>query len=157
MKNVFFLLLLLTVTNSVYAQKKVNQKKESKELMEVNRQWAKAASPEAFFGFISNTALVMASDKSVSKGHEEIGKTLAEFQSLPGFQITWEPQEAHVSSSGDLGYSVDRILVTFDGKNGEKVKLFEKGVTIWKKDKNGDWKMEVDIWNIDPTINSIFK
>ncbi len=157
MKNVFFLLLLLTVTSSACAQKKVNQKEESKKLMEVNRQWAKAANPEAFFSFISSDALVMAPDKPVSKGHEEIGKTLAEFQSLPGFQITWEPQEAHVSSSGDLGYSVDRILVSFDGENGEKIKLFEKGVTIWKKDDHGDWKMAIDIWNVDPSINSIFK
>ncbi len=157
MKNVFLLLLLFTVTTSAFAQKNVNQKKEVKKLMDANREWAKAATPEAFFSFISNDALMMAPDRPISKGHEAIGNTLAEFQALPGFHIVWEPQEAFVSKSGDLGYSVDRILVTFDGEDGEKVKLFEKGVSIWKKDAKGDWKMEIDIWNVDPSITSIYK
>ena len=158
MKNVIFLVLMGVIATSVSAsaQNKVNQKKESKKLMEVNRQWAAAATPEQFFSFISSDALLMAPDKPVIQGHEGIGGVLAEFQSLPGFEIKWEPQEAFVAKSGDLGYTVDRILVTFDGEKGEKVKLFEKGVTVWKKDSEGNWKLAVDIWNVDPTINSIY-
>ena len=157
MKKVLFFLLIATVSTTAFAQKKVNQKKELKKLMEVNRQWAKATSPEAFFSFIASDGLMMAPDKSISRGHEEIGKVLGEFQSLPGFAIVWEPQEGFVASSGDLGYTVDRILVSFDGEDGKKVEIFEKGVTIWKKNKEGTWKMTIDIWNIDPTITSIFK
>ncbi|MEP0266085.1 hypothetical protein [Dokdonia sp.] len=133
------------------------QKQEEANLMEANRKWAKAASPEEFFSFIGSDALMLAPDKGVLKGHEAIGKTLQEFQSLPGFKIIWEPQEAFVSISGDLGYSVDRILVNFDGEDGKQVNLFEKGVTIWKKNANNEWKMTVDIWNVDQTITSIYK
>ena len=39
----------------------------------------------------------------------------------------------------------------------ETVQFFEKGVTIWKKDAKNNWKCVVDIWNIDPTIKSIYK
>jgi ketosteroid isomerase-like protein len=133
------------------------QKQEEVNLMEANRKWAKAGSPEEFFSFIGDDALMMAPDKGVLEGHEAIGKTLQEFQSLPGFKITWEPQEAFVSKSGDLGYSVDRILVNFDGEDGKQVDLFEKGVTIWKKNANNEWEMAVDIWNVDQTITSIYK
>lgn len=156
MKKVLFFLLMVSMSTSVVAQKKVNQKKESKNLMEVNRAWAKAVTPEAFFSFISPEALLMSPDRGIARGHEGIGKVLGEFQSLPGFNISWEPHEAFVSKSGDLGYTIDRILVSFNDENGKKVELYEKGVTIWKKDDKGDWKMNVDIYNVDTTINSIY-
>ena len=133
------------------------QKQEEANLMETNRNWAKSASPEEFFSFIGKDALLMAPDKGVIKGHESIGKTLQEFQSLPGFKIIWEPQEAFVSKSGDVGYCIDKILVNFNGEDGKQVNLFEKGVTIWKKNNKNEWKMAVDIWNVDPTITSINK
>lgn len=157
MKNAFYLVFMSFFIMSCNTTETVNQEKEAKALKEVVRQWAKAASPEAFFSFIGNDALMMAPDKPILKGHEAIGKVLQEFQSIPGFAITWEPQETFVSASGDLGYSVDLILVTYDGEDGNKVKLFEKGTSVWKKDAKGEWKMAIDVWNVDPTITSIYK
>ncbi len=164
MKNVFYVALMsafiLSCNNSLETVKKepvVNLAKEKAALMAANRSWAKAASPEEFFSFIDENALMMPPDGPVVKGHERIGKMLAEFQSLPGFAIKWEPQEGFVSASGDLGYTVDRILVNFDGEDGSTVNLFEKGVTVWKKNATGEWKMVIDIWNVDKTIASIYK
>lgn len=156
MKKVFSFLFVLTFITTIFAQTKLNQNKEVTSLMEASRAWAKAATPEAFMSFIDEDALMMAPDKGIAKGHESIVKLVGEFQSYPGFQITWEPQEAFVSNSGDLGYTVDKILVNFNDENGKKVDLFEKGVTIWTKDANDEWKLIIDIWNVDPTINSIF-
>ena len=131
-------------------------KKEEANLMDANREWAKATSPEEFFSYITPDALLMAPDISVVKGHKGIGEVLKEFQSLPGFKINWEPQEVFVAKAGDLGYSVDKILVNYTDENGNTVYLFEKGVTIWKKNTNNEWKMSVDIWNVDKTISSIY-
>lgn len=132
-------------------------KKEESSLMEANRKWAKSASPEEFFSFINTDALLMAPDISVVKGHKDIGEVLNGFQALPGFKINWEPQEVFVSKAGDLGYSVDRILVNYNDSEGNTLDLFEKGITIWKKDAKNEWKMSVDIWNVDKTISSIYK
>jgi ketosteroid isomerase-like protein len=132
-------------------------KKEESNLMEANRKWAKAASPEEFFSFINSDALLMAPDISVAKGHKDIREVLKGFQSLPGFKISWEPQEVFVAKAGDLGYSVDRILVNYNDSEGNTLDLFEKGITIWKKDAKNEWKMSVDIWNVDKTISSIYK
>ena len=157
MKNLFLLLVMFTFINLTFAQTSSQQKTDAKELMETNRNWAKAATPEDFFSFINPDALVLAPDKGILKGHEQIGDMLAEFQTIPGFQIKWEPQEAFVSIGGDLGYSIDLLLVSYDGENGKKVEIFEKGVTIWKKNNQGIWKMVVDAWNVDKTITSIYK
>jgi ketosteroid isomerase-like protein len=166
MKKIFLIavtgILLASCANN-QAEKKVVEltveqlKKEEVNLMETNRNWEKSASPEEFFSFINSDALLMAPDISVVKGHKGIGEVLKGFQSLPGFKISWEPQEVFVSKAGDLGYSVDRILVNYNDKDGNTVDLFEKGVTIWKKNAKNEWKMSVDIWNVDKTINSIYK
>lgn len=142
MKHLFFLLVLFAFTNVVVAQTSPQQKKDAMELMEANRNWAKAATPEQFMSFISPEAFVLAPDKGVLKGHEQIGGMLAELNSIPGFQITWEPQEAYVSKDGDLGYSIDLILVNYSGEDGKKVDLYEKGITVWRKNEQGEWKMK---------------
>lgn len=157
MKNVIFLLFMLTFSISSFAQHNMDQRKETDKLMDASRHWAASVPTDQFFNFISPEGVMMPPDNGSVKGHEGIGKLLGEFKSLPGFSITWEPQEAFVAKSGDLGYTVDRILVNFKDQNGKKVDLFEKGVTIWKKDSNGDWKMAIDIWNVDPSITSIYK
>ena len=157
MKHLLFLLAMFAFTNVAVAQTSPQQKKDAMELMEANRNWAKATTPEQFMSFISPKAVVLAPDKGVLKGHQEIGEMLAELNAIPGFQIVWEPQEAYVSKSGDLGYSIDLILVNYTGDDGKKVDLYEKGVTVWKKNKQGKWIMEVDAWNVDKTISSIYK
>lgn len=152
-KLLFFVVVGFFAINS-YAQTSVNQLEATENLLEVNRQWAKAT-PETFFNFLDTDILLLSPDKPVLRGHDGFKKLLGEFQSLPGFSIKWEPQEAYVSKSGDLGYTIDKILVSFDGEDGKKVNLFQKGITIWKKDKNDQWKCVVDMYNSDPTITSI--
>ncbi len=168
MKKISYLILLSSIAfscnqtnneaNKQAAQAlfRVNQKDESEKLMNLNRQWAKATSPEEFMSYFTIGTLILPPDKGIAKGQEQIGKVFAEYQSFPGFAISWEPQEAFVSASGDLGYTIDRILVNFNDEHGNKIDLFEKGVTIWKKRADGSWKLAVDIWNVDPTINSIY-
>lgn len=151
------MLITFAFTNLIISQTSDQQILDSKELMEANRNWSKSGTPKKFFSFVDQDALVLAPDKGILKGHEQIGGMLAELQTIPGFQIKWEPQEAFVSTAGDLGYSIDLILISYDGENGNKVEVFEKGVTVWKKNNQGKWKMVVDAWNIDNTITSIYK
>ncbi|AXT63356.1 hypothetical protein D1816_24440 [Aquimarina sp. AD10] len=147
-------LLLVSCTNK---QTTEQRKQEETNLMETSRKWSKAFSTEKYFSFIGEDGIMMAPDQPLLQGHEKIRNVLEQFQSLPGFNVTWEPQEVFVSNSGDLGYTIDKMLVNFDDTDGNTVNQFEKVVSIWKKDKNGEWKMAVDIWNADPTLTSINK
>ncbi|WP_430905776.1 YybH family protein [Maribacter sp. 2-571] len=147
-------LMMLSCTNRQTAE--LSQEGEA-QLLETSREWSKSFSTEAYFSFIGEDGIMMAPDQPLLQGHEKIRKVLSEFQSIPGFNVTWEPQQAFVSESGDLGYTIDKMLVSFEDENGSTVKQFEKVVSIWKKNEEGVWKMAVDVWNTDPTLTAIDK
>lgn len=132
-------------------------KKEEANLIETSRKWAKFKTSEEYLSYVGNDALMMAPDEGIIRGHKSIAEALKRYGSIPGFTVAWEPQEAFISKSGDLGYLLDRLLITFDGEDGKPIKLFEKGISIWKKNTKNEWKMAVDIWNVDKTISSIYK
>lgn len=157
MKNLLYLVCIsLLIISCTYSPETVNQKEEAEKLMEVSRQWAKSASAEEFLSYWDEASLFMEPDKPIVKGQNDIAKALESTSAIPGFSITWEPQEAFVSASGDLGYVISKILVTYNNENNEQVKVFEKGVEIWKQQADGSWKNAVDIWNTDPSLTSIY-
>jgi ketosteroid isomerase-like protein len=136
-------------------QTTVDRKQEEANLMETSRKWSQSFSTDEYFSFIGEDGIMMAPGQPLLEGHEKIRSVLQEFQALPGFKVTWEPQEALVSKSGDLGYTIDKMLVNFDDENGGTVNQFQKVLSVWKKNEQGEWKMAVDIWNADPTLKSI--
>ena len=54
--------------------------------------------------------------------------------------LTWAPDAAEVSASGDLGYTIGTYRRTAGGKTGTG-----SYVTIWKKSSDGAWRVAVDI------------
>lgn len=138
-------------------QMTVQTKQHEADLMETSRKWSASFSTEAYFSFIGKDGIMMAPEQPLLKGHEKIRNVLKQFESLPGFNVKWVPQEAFVSNSGDLGYTIDKMVVSFDDEDGNTTNQFQKVVSIWKKNTEGDWKMAVDIWNADPSLTSIDK
>ncbi len=57
-------------------------------------------------------------------------------------KLTWEPLKAFASSSGDLGYTYGLYHWQLDT-------VVRKGtyLSIWKKDKTGEWKYVLDTGN----------
>lgn len=84
------------------------------------------------------------------RGRDAIRASYAEMFSRPGFSLTWEPIEAVVSASGDLGYTLGRWRSRSVHADGKTVTGQGKYVTIWKKQKDGSWKAAVDIGNTTP-------
>ena len=70
---------------------------------------------------------------------------LEESSQIPGFQIKWEPKEADVSASGDMGYLLEESTITVNDSTGSPVVMKFNSVTIWKKDNDGGWKNVVDV------------
>ena len=122
--------------------------------MQTSRDWAKAVAGgdvDVILSFWADDAVVMAPDQPVVDGKAALRQFVLGMQKIPNFSITWEPERAVVSSSGDLGYLIERNRVTFTDASGKLTTQFGKAVTIWRKDGSGAWKCVVDAWNNNPT------
>jgi len=71
-----------------------------------------------------------------------------------GTTLSWTPVHAEMAASGDLGYTYGNYVYTAKNKEGKLVANYGKYTSIWKKQKNGEWKVVVDMGNSSPDPNS---
>jgi ketosteroid isomerase-like protein len=71
-----------------------------------------------------------------------------------GTSLTWMPIKAEMAESGDLGYTYGNYIYTAKNKEGKPVTSYGKYTSIWKKQKDGQWKVVVDVGNSSPDPNS---
>jgi ketosteroid isomerase-like protein len=76
-------------------------------------------------------------------------------QNDTGFTLNWQPQNAFVSKSADLGYTYG--VYALHPKSLDTV-LYGTYVSIWKKQQDGKWKFVLDSGNegIDSTVSENF-
>jgi ketosteroid isomerase-like protein len=67
-----------------------------------------------------------------------------------GTTLTWMPVKAEMAASGDLGYTYGNYVYTAKNKEGKLVANYGKYTSIWKKQKDGQWKVVVDMGNSSP-------
>jgi len=126
---------------------------EGDALMQVSRDWAKAAEArdvDRVVSYWSDDAMTLEPDRPALAGKAAIRNMVQTGFRDPKFTITWGPEQAVISQAGDMGYLIEHNRVTFTDTTGKVQTVFGKGVTIWKKDSNGNWKCVVDIFNNSP-------
>jgi ketosteroid isomerase-like protein len=67
-----------------------------------------------------------------------------------GTSLTWTPVKADMSASGDLGYTYGNYVLKSKNKDGQIVSSYGKYMSVWKKQKDGSWKVVVDMGNSSP-------
>jgi ketosteroid isomerase-like protein len=67
-----------------------------------------------------------------------------------GTSLTWTALKAETSASGDLGYTYGNYIFTAKNKDGKLVANYGKYTSIWKKQKDGQWKVVLDMGNSSP-------
>lgn len=60
------------------------------------------------------------------------------------FTLSWEPQHAEVSQSGDLGYTYGVYAMRPGSKD---TVIYGSYTSIWKKQQDGKWKLVLDTGN----------
>jgi ketosteroid isomerase-like protein len=127
---------------------KVDSKAEAEKLMQISRDWSKAAvsrNVEETLRYWADDAVIISAGEADLKGKDAIRKMVEGGFSDPGFEISWEPLSAEVSQSGDLGYLLEESKITLKDSLGNVQSQRFKSVTIWKKDTEGTWKNVVDV------------
>jgi ketosteroid isomerase-like protein len=123
-------------------------------LMQTSRDWARAAASgdvDKILSYWADTAIVLEPDRPALVGKKAIRKMVEGTAKIPSFSITWEPERAWVSLTGDVGYLIERNKVSFADSAGKVHTQYGKAVTVWTKDADGNWKNVVDTWNANPT------
>src|SRR4029078_11877903 len=132
----------------------MNLELEGAALMQTSRDWARTAASgdlEQTLSFWSDDAIVMPPGQSAVVGKAAIREFLQRTSTIPGFSITWEPEQATVANDADLGFLVEGDRVTSAEANRALREQFGRAVTLWRKDSMGRWKRVVDTWNENPT------
>lgn len=77
-------------------------------------------------------------------GPEGIRQVVLPMFADPEFELTWDPTFASVGPSGDLGYTIGTYELTSSSAVGP-VTSAGSYLTVWRRQANGDWKVEADI------------
>lgn len=133
----------------------VDQAAAREEIMKADRDFAKATQDkgvDGWVGYFADQGAMFPAGKLI-RGKEAIRAAMTPALE-GGNRLEWEPTEADVSSSGDLGYTIGRYessAVDSDGNQQSGRGLY---VTIWKKQADGAWKVVVDIGSAEETSGS---
>ena len=65
--------------------------------------------------------------------------------------LTWTPVKAEMAASGDLGYTYGTFVFKANEKDGNPVTHYGKYTTVWKKQREGTWRVALDMGNIGPS------
>ncbi|WP_421874735.1 YybH family protein [Marinoscillum sp.] len=96
----------------------------------------------AFLHFAADDAVIVRNNK-VYQGHEAIASYF-DSSSLVGVQLIWEPTFVECSSSGDLAYTYGSYEFQALEISGDTINATGIFHTVWKKQKNGEWKFVYD-------------
>ena len=133
-----------------------DQEAERKALMDLSRKWSALIASgdlKAGMSFWANDAVMLPPDLPILDGKNVIREYVEGAAAVPGFKISWDPQSAHISESGDMAYMIERNVVEVDGPDGKKIVTHGKVVTVGRRGKDGEWKNVVDMWNSSPSPN----
>jgi ketosteroid isomerase-like protein len=147
MKTKFWLVLLVaafllgTLANS--------QSDASVALVKIEGEFMKAAADHGSQGYMSyyaDDAVEVPNGQAFLQGKENIAKTMG-FLDKAENHLTWVPVGAGMAASGDLGYTYGTYEFSSKDKDGKPVVNKGKYATIWKKQKDGSWKVAMDMGN----------
>lgn len=118
------------------------------DLKKADQDWAKSVADknlDAFMSFIGDDASMCDLSGRWTHGKDAIKADFSKALADPAFKLTWSVESADVSKSGDLGYTRG----SFEGSQGND-KFSGSYTTVWKKDKDGKWRVAVDIASAAP-------
>lgn len=104
-----------------------------------------ARSVDQFMGFIGDDAYMCDLSGKWMHGKETIKADWTKALADPTFKLSWTVESAEMSKDGRMGYTRG----SFQGSQSDKP-FSGSYATVWKKDKDGNWRVAVDIASAAP-------
>jgi len=144
-------LLLLASTIALGGSKK-SQEQERQAIAKTEADFEKARAErglEGWLSFFADDTADFVRGESFTFTKEEMRNHL-EKTFDPADQLTWRPVKIDVAASGDLAYSLGTWQLKGKNSEGKDVTQTGKYITVWKKQKDGSWKVVADTGTVDP-------
>jgi len=144
--------LVLLLALGACNESSVDSMAEEAKLMQISRERSRVSgtdSLEKILSYWADDAVVMPPGQPPIIGKEAFKNTLKN-ASMPGFKFGGEPIRITLSRSGDMAIIIEKNQISVNELLGKATISIHKGVTIWRKERDGSWKNIVDTWNTDP-------
>jgi ketosteroid isomerase-like protein len=153
MKSRISVVVLLTLLGAFfYTPRSKAQSNGAEILKKMEADFQKTAAEHGSQGYMSyyaDDAAEVPNGESIIQGKANIAKTMG-FLDDKNNHLTWTPIYADMSASGDLGYTYGTYEFRAKDKAGKDVVEHGKYASIWKKQKDGSWKVVMDMGNSGP-------
>lgn len=149
MKKIMAVFLLLVCFAAVSSAKKEKSVQGSELLVQLEAQFAADVVQHGHDAFLTH----FAEDgvEVVDGGSFDNLEAMRKQPPWPeGTSLTWTTVKAEMAGSGDLGYTYGNYVFTSKNKEGKLVPSYGKYTSIWRKQKDGQWKVVVDMGNSSP-------
>ena len=127
---------------------------EGHKLLQRDVEWAQAASDgkdvEKIVSYWSDDAQVIEPGQPVYRGKAAIRTYVTDSLKIPGFKIHWVSEPPVFSPDGKMAYMPGVDEMTVPGPNGALMTVHRRGISIWRRDADGEWRCVVDIANESP-------
>jgi len=131
-------------------QPEVNFKIEKEKITFAWTDWSKKAmtgKPELIAYYFADDALVLEPNAKPINGKAEMIKIYAAAPTNFELDIKWEnenePNIIQFSKDGDMAYSLDKNIASIPDSIGKIRKAHNNVLHLWKKDKEGNWKVSL--------------
>jgi ketosteroid isomerase-like protein len=132
----------------------MNLDHERERLLQRDAEWALVSSEgrdvERILSYWTDDALVYPPGLPTMQGKAALRSYVEGALAIPGFRITWTTSDARLSPDGRLAYLVSTNAVTLPGPDGRPVTTSGRGLTVWRRELDGQWRCAIDIWNEGP-------
>jgi ketosteroid isomerase-like protein len=121
-------------------------------LKQLEADFMKAAAEKGSQGYMSyyaDDSVEAPNGAPLIQGKAEIAKGMG-FLDQKDNHLAWTPVGADISASGDLGYTYGYYEFQHTDKAGKRIAEHGKYTSIWKLQKDGSWKVVLDMGNLGP-------
>jgi ketosteroid isomerase-like protein len=139
-------LLITSLIASGFAQQEANG---SDLLIKLEAEFAKAVAERgqaAFVTYFADNGVELEDGGGITS-RAEIAKKPAWPE---GTSLSWNPVHEEMAASGDLGFTYGNYVFKSKNKDGTIVSSYGKYMSVWRKQKDGTWKVIADMGNSSP-------
>lgn len=124
-------------------------------LLKADTDWAAAATlgkdMERIVSYWAEDAVIFPPGENPVSGKGAARKHMTGKFKTPWFSISWKPERAVVSASGDMGYTSGTSDLSATDANGKVVMSQGRYLATWKRVGDGPWLCTTHVWNEGPS------